>query len=82
MLIINFFSFHFCSDIYPSTIQVALDQFFEFEDINYTCEKCKGKEARLSHKFSKLSRFVPLCLRFVVLWKRYNSGAHVVTIEQ
>lgn len=51
------------SDIYPSTIQVALDQFFEFEDINYTCEKCKGKEARLSHKFSKLSRYIILNLK-------------------
>ncbi|XP_071822853.1 ubiquitin carboxyl-terminal hydrolase 37-like isoform X2 [Apostichopus japonicus] len=51
------------SAFYPSTIQVALDKFFESEDISYSCEKCKGKQARLSHKFSKLSRYIILNLK-------------------
>lgn len=30
------------------------------EEIEYSCEKCSGKAATVSHKFSKLPRYGPL----------------------
>ncbi|XP_003976082.1 ubiquitin carboxyl-terminal hydrolase 37 [Takifugu rubripes] len=48
------------------SIQDSLDLFFRMEEIEYSCEKCSGKAATVSHKFSKLPRVLILHL------KRYN----------
>ncbi|KAJ8019562.1 Ubiquitin carboxyl-terminal hydrolase 37 [Holothuria leucospilota] len=63
------------SKLHPSTIQVALDQFFESEDINYACEKCEGKDARLSHKFTRLSRYIILNLKRYVFNQDSSQNA-------
>ena len=41
-----------------STIQDALDQFFQSETIEYTCESCEHKQVLVSHKFYRLPRCV------------------------
>uniref|UniRef100_A0A8C6TC74 Ubiquitin carboxyl-terminal hydrolase n=1 Tax=Neogobius melanostomus TaxID=47308 RepID=A0A8C6TC74_9GOBI len=40
------------------SIQDSLDLFFRMEEIEYSCEKCNGKAATVTHKFSKLPRRV------------------------
>ena len=39
-----------------STIQDALDQFFQCERIEYTCESCEHKQVLVSHQFYRLPR--------------------------
>ncbi|KAG2459011.1 GANP protein, partial [Polypterus senegalus] len=53
------------------SIQDSLDLFFRMEEIEYSCEKCSGKSASVSHKFSKLPRILILHL------KRYSYNAHL-----
>ncbi|XP_046902732.1 ubiquitin carboxyl-terminal hydrolase 37 isoform X2 [Hypomesus transpacificus] len=38
------------------SIQDSLDLFFRMEEIEYSCEKCSGKTATVTHKFSRLPR--------------------------
>uniref|UniRef100_A0A8C5H234 Ubiquitin carboxyl-terminal hydrolase n=1 Tax=Gouania willdenowi TaxID=441366 RepID=A0A8C5H234_GOUWI len=53
------------------SIQDSLDLFFRMEEIEYSCEKCNGKEATVTHKFSKLPRVLILHL------KRYSFNAQL-----
>ncbi|XP_057708813.1 ubiquitin carboxyl-terminal hydrolase 37 [Corythoichthys intestinalis] len=53
------------------SIQDSLDLFFRLEEIEYSCEKCNGKAATVTHKFSKLPRVLILHL------KRYSFNAHL-----
>ncbi|KAK7877936.1 hypothetical protein WMY93_031412 [Mugilogobius chulae] len=47
------------------SIQDSLDLFFRMEEIEYSCEKCNGKAATVTHKFSKLPRVLILHLKRV-----------------
>ncbi|KAM3862486.1 ubiquitin carboxyl-terminal hydrolase 37 [Diretmus argenteus] len=53
------------------SIQDSLDLFFRMEEIEYSCEKCNGKAAKVTHKFSKLPRVLILHL------KRYSFNAQL-----
>ncbi|XP_064167774.1 ubiquitin carboxyl-terminal hydrolase 37-like [Anguilla rostrata] len=53
------------------SIQDSLDLFFRMEEIEYSCEKCNGKSATVTHKFSKLPRVLILHL------KRYSYNAQL-----
>ncbi|KAM9447985.1 ubiquitin carboxyl-terminal hydrolase 37-like isoform 2-T6 [Salvelinus alpinus] len=53
------------------SIQDSLDLFFRIEEIEYSCEKCKGKVATVTHKFSRLPRVLILHL------KRYSFNAQL-----
>ncbi|XP_061579846.1 ubiquitin carboxyl-terminal hydrolase 37 isoform X1 [Cololabis saira] len=53
------------------SIQDSLDLFFRMEEIEYSCEKCNGKVATVTHKFSKLPRVLILHL------KRYSFNAQL-----
>uniref|UniRef100_A0A8C7FJW6 Ubiquitin carboxyl-terminal hydrolase n=1 Tax=Oncorhynchus kisutch TaxID=8019 RepID=A0A8C7FJW6_ONCKI len=53
------------------SIQDSLDLFFRIEEIEYLCEKCSGKVATVTHKFSRLPRFLILHL------KRYSFNAQL-----
>ncbi|CAL9689675.1 unnamed protein product [Knipowitschia caucasica] len=53
------------------SIQDSLDLFFRMEEIEYSCEKCNGKAATVTHKFSKLPRVLILHL------KRYSFNAQL-----
>uniref|UniRef100_H3BDY2 Ubiquitin carboxyl-terminal hydrolase 37 n=1 Tax=Latimeria chalumnae TaxID=7897 RepID=H3BDY2_LATCH len=53
------------------SIQDSLDLFFRAEEIEYSCEKCSGKSAIVSHKFSKLPRVLILHL------KRYSYNVQL-----
>nr|XP_057938706.1 ubiquitin carboxyl-terminal hydrolase 37 [Doryrhamphus excisus]XP_057938707.1 ubiquitin carboxyl-terminal hydrolase 37 [Doryrhamphus excisus] len=53
------------------SIQDSLDLFFRLEEIEYLCEKCNGKAATVTHKFSKLPRVLILHL------KRYSFNAQL-----
>ncbi|XP_018590955.1 ubiquitin carboxyl-terminal hydrolase 37 isoform X2 [Scleropages formosus] len=53
------------------SIQDSLDLFFRMEEIEYSCEKCCGKSATVTHKFSKLPRVLILHL------KRYSYNAQL-----
>ncbi|XP_077436234.1 ubiquitin carboxyl-terminal hydrolase 37 isoform X2 [Vanacampus margaritifer] len=53
------------------SIQDSLDLFFRLEEIEYSCEKCNGKAATVTHKFSKLPRVLILHL------KRYSFNAQL-----
>ncbi|XP_061697784.1 ubiquitin carboxyl-terminal hydrolase 37 [Syngnathoides biaculeatus] len=53
------------------SIQDSLDLFFRLEEIEYSCEKCSGKAATVTHKFSKLPRVLILHL------KRYSFNAQL-----
>uniref|UniRef100_A0A3Q3JPE1 Ubiquitin carboxyl-terminal hydrolase n=1 Tax=Monopterus albus TaxID=43700 RepID=A0A3Q3JPE1_MONAL len=53
------------------SIQDSLDLFFRMEEIEYLCEKCNGKAATVTHKFSKLPRVLILHL------KRYSFNAQL-----
>ncbi|KAI1899452.1 hypothetical protein AGOR_G00061940 [Albula goreensis] len=53
------------------SIQDSLDLFFRMEEIEYSCEKCSGKSATVTHKFSKLPRVLILHL------KRYSYNAQL-----
>ncbi|XP_023192973.1 ubiquitin carboxyl-terminal hydrolase 37 [Xiphophorus maculatus] len=53
------------------SIQDSLDLFFRMEEIEYSCEKCSGKSATVTHKFSKLPRVLILHL------KRYSFNAQL-----
>ncbi|XP_060945111.1 ubiquitin carboxyl-terminal hydrolase 37 [Limanda limanda] len=53
------------------SIQDSLDLFFRMEEIEYSCEKCNGKTATVTHKFSKLPRVLILHL------KRYSFNAQL-----
>ncbi|KAG8432268.1 hypothetical protein GDO86_016782 [Hymenochirus boettgeri] len=44
-------------------IQDSLDLFFRMEDLEYSCEKCRGKSATVTHKFSRLPRVLILHLK-------------------
>ncbi|XP_028847900.1 ubiquitin carboxyl-terminal hydrolase 37 [Denticeps clupeoides] len=45
------------------SIQDSLDLFFRMEEIEYSCEKCNGKAATVTHKFSRLPRVLILHLK-------------------
>uniref|UniRef100_A0A3Q3VY28 Ubiquitin carboxyl-terminal hydrolase n=1 Tax=Mola mola TaxID=94237 RepID=A0A3Q3VY28_MOLML len=53
------------------SIQDSLDLFFRMEEIEYSCDKCNGKAANVTHKFSKLPRVLILHL------KRYSFNAQL-----
>ncbi|XP_076119818.1 ubiquitin carboxyl-terminal hydrolase 37 [Alosa pseudoharengus] len=53
------------------SIQDSLDLFFRMEEIEYSCEKCSGKAATVTHKFSRLPRVLILHL------KRYSYNAQL-----
>ncbi|XP_076858556.1 ubiquitin carboxyl-terminal hydrolase 37 isoform X2 [Brachyhypopomus gauderio] len=53
------------------SIQDSLDLFFRMEEIEYSCEKCNGKAATVTHKFSRLPRVLILHL------KRYSYNAQL-----
>ncbi|KAB5577271.1 hypothetical protein PHYPO_G00207980 [Pangasianodon hypophthalmus] len=53
------------------SIQDSLDLFFRMEEIEYSCEKCNGKSAGVTHKFSRLPRVLILHL------KRYSYNAQL-----
>uniref|UniRef100_A0A6Q2Y1U1 Ubiquitin carboxyl-terminal hydrolase n=1 Tax=Esox lucius TaxID=8010 RepID=A0A6Q2Y1U1_ESOLU len=53
------------------SIQDSLDLFFRMEEIEYSCEKCSGKAATVTHKFSRLPRVLILHL------KRYSFNAQL-----
>uniref|UniRef100_A0A4W5RI04 Ubiquitin carboxyl-terminal hydrolase 37 n=1 Tax=Hucho hucho TaxID=62062 RepID=A0A4W5RI04_9TELE len=53
------------------SIQDSLDLFFRIEEIEYSCEKCSGKAATVTHKFSRLPRVLILHL------KRYSFNAQL-----
>ncbi|KAL2081526.1 hypothetical protein ACEWY4_023379 [Coilia grayii] len=53
------------------SIQDSLDLFFRMEEIEYSCEKCSGKAAMVTHKFSRLPRVLILHL------KRYSYNAQL-----
>lgn len=53
------------------SIQDSLDLFFRMEEIEYSCEKCSGKSATVSHKFSRLPRVLILHL------KRYSYNTQL-----
>ncbi|XP_051564990.1 ubiquitin carboxyl-terminal hydrolase 37 isoform X2 [Myxocyprinus asiaticus] len=53
------------------SIQDSLDLFFRMEEIEYSCEKCCGKTATVSHKFSRLPRVLILHL------KRYSYNTQL-----
>ncbi|XP_052004409.1 ubiquitin carboxyl-terminal hydrolase 37 [Xyrauchen texanus] len=53
------------------SIQDSLDLFFRIEEIEYSCEKCSGKTATVSHKFSRLPRVLILHL------KRYSYNTQL-----
>ncbi|CAM4607905.1 unnamed protein product [Leuciscus chuanchicus] len=53
------------------SIQDSLDLFFRMEEIEYSCEKCSGKAATVSHKFSRLPRVLILHL------KRYSYNTQL-----
>ncbi|KAG7466789.1 hypothetical protein MATL_G00146030 [Megalops atlanticus] len=53
------------------SIQDSLDLFFRMEEIEYSCEKCSGKSATVTHKFSKLPRVLILHL------KRYSYNTQL-----
>ncbi|XP_042619161.1 ubiquitin carboxyl-terminal hydrolase 37-like isoform X1 [Cyprinus carpio] len=53
------------------SIQDSLDLFFRMEEIEYSCEKCSGKAATVSHKFSRLPRVLILHL------KRYSYNSQL-----
>ncbi|KAJ8253087.1 hypothetical protein GJAV_G00208960 [Gymnothorax javanicus] len=53
------------------SMQDSLDLFFRMEEIEYSCEKCSGKSATVTHKFSKLPRVLILHL------KRYSYNAQL-----
>uniref|UniRef100_A0A8V0ZGZ4 Ubiquitin carboxyl-terminal hydrolase n=1 Tax=Gallus gallus TaxID=9031 RepID=A0A8V0ZGZ4_CHICK len=47
--------------LFPSrSIQDSLDLFFRAEEIEYSCEKCNGKSAVVTHKFNRLPSSRPL----------------------
>ncbi|XP_028597904.2 ubiquitin carboxyl-terminal hydrolase 37 isoform X1 [Podarcis muralis] len=50
--------------LHPSrSIQDSLDLFFRAEEIEYSCEKCNGKSALVTHKFSRFPRVLILHLK-------------------
>ncbi|XP_031416063.1 ubiquitin carboxyl-terminal hydrolase 37 isoform X2 [Clupea harengus] len=53
------------------SIQDSLDLFFRMEEVEYSCEKCSGKAATVTHKFSRLPRVLILHL------KRYSYNAQL-----
>lgn len=55
----------------PRSIQDSLDLFFRAEEIEYCCEKCNGKNAVVTHKFSRLPRVLILHL------KRYSFNVQL-----
>uniref|UniRef100_UPI00398EDE1B ubiquitin carboxyl-terminal hydrolase 37 isoform X2 n=1 Tax=Pristiophorus japonicus TaxID=55135 RepID=UPI00398EDE1B len=55
----------------PRSIQDSLDLFFRAEEIEYSCEKCNGKNAVVTHKFSRLPRVLILHL------KRYSFNVQL-----
>ncbi|XP_043550292.1 ubiquitin carboxyl-terminal hydrolase 37 [Chiloscyllium plagiosum] len=55
----------------PRSIQDSLDLFFRAEEIEYSCEKCNGKSAIVTHKFSRLPRVLILHL------KRYSFNVQL-----
>ncbi|XP_016424104.1 ubiquitin carboxyl-terminal hydrolase 37-like [Sinocyclocheilus rhinocerous] len=57
--------------LFLRSIQDSLDLFFRMEEIEYSCEKCSGKAATVSHKFSRLPRVLILHL------KRYSYNSQL-----
>ncbi|XP_015724439.1 ubiquitin carboxyl-terminal hydrolase 37 isoform X2 [Coturnix japonica] len=55
----------------PRSIQDSLDLFFRAEEIEYSCEKCNGKSAVVTHKFNRLPRVLILHL------KRYSFNVEL-----
>ncbi|KAG8125262.1 putative Ubiquitin carboxyl-terminal hydrolase 37-like protein [Naja naja] len=64
------------------SIQDSLDLFFRAEEIEYSCEKCSGKSALVTHKFSRFPRVLILHLKRysfnVVLSLNHKVGQQVV----
>ncbi|XP_042327694.1 ubiquitin carboxyl-terminal hydrolase 37 isoform X1 [Sceloporus undulatus] len=64
------------------SIQDSLDLFFRAEEIEYSCEKCNGKSAFVTHKFSRLPRVLILHLKRysfnVALSLNHKVGQQVV----
>ncbi|OXB77116.1 UNVERIFIED_CONTAM: hypothetical protein H355_007763 [Colinus virginianus] len=69
--------------LFPSrSIQDSLDLFFRAEEIEYSCEKCNGKSAVVTHKFNRLPRVLILHLKRysfnVALSLNHKVGQQVV----
>ncbi|XP_063285340.1 ubiquitin carboxyl-terminal hydrolase 37 isoform X2 [Pelobates fuscus] len=67
------------------SIQDSLDLFFRMEDLEYSCEKCNGKSATVTHKFSRLPRVLILHLKrysFNVLLSLNNKVGQQVIIPR
>lgn len=66
----------------PRTIQDSLDLFFRAEEIEYSCEKCNGKSALVTHKFSRFPRVLILHLKrysfSVALALNHKVGQQVI----
>uniref|UniRef100_A0ABM5F7M1 Ubiquitin carboxyl-terminal hydrolase n=1 Tax=Pogona vitticeps TaxID=103695 RepID=A0ABM5F7M1_9SAUR len=64
------------------SIQDSLDLFFRAEEIEYSCEKCSGKSALVTHKFSRFPRVLILHLKRysfnVALSLNHKVGQQVV----
>uniref|UniRef100_A0A8V5G0G9 Ubiquitin carboxyl-terminal hydrolase n=1 Tax=Melopsittacus undulatus TaxID=13146 RepID=A0A8V5G0G9_MELUD len=64
------------------SIQDSLDLFFRAEEIEYSCEKCNGKSAVVTHKFNRLPRVLILHLKRysfnVALSLNHKVGQQVV----
>ncbi|XP_062972823.1 ubiquitin carboxyl-terminal hydrolase 37 isoform X2 [Elgaria multicarinata webbii] len=64
------------------SIQDSLDLFFRAEEIEYSCEKCNGKSALVTHKFSRFPRVLILHLKRysfnVALSLNHKVGQQVV----
>uniref|UniRef100_A0A663MZT4 Ubiquitin carboxyl-terminal hydrolase n=1 Tax=Athene cunicularia TaxID=194338 RepID=A0A663MZT4_ATHCN len=64
------------------SIQDSLDLFFRAEEIEYSCEKCSGKSAVVTHKFNRLPRVLILHLKRysfnVALSLNHKVGQQVV----
>ncbi|XP_074857604.1 ubiquitin carboxyl-terminal hydrolase 37 [Carettochelys insculpta] len=64
------------------SIQDSLDLFFRAEEIEYSCEKCNGKAAVVTHKFNRLPRVLILHLKRysfnVALSLNHKVGQQVV----
>ncbi|KAI5938362.1 Ubiquitin carboxyl-terminal hydrolase 26 [Manis javanica] len=55
----------------PVSIQSAFDYFFEPEELEYKCEKCKCNYSLAKHKFSRLPRILIVHLKRYTLNKFY-----------
>eukprot|EP00039_Didymoeca_costata_P001360 m.51850 g.51850 ORF g.51850 m.51850 type:complete len:630 (+) comp10757_c0_seq1:134-2023(+) len=61
-------------------LQQAFENFFKTEDVEYSCETCNAKKAKIEHKITKLPRILVIHLKRFNLSTKIKSAVNIPNV--